>query len=66
MAVLEELGVKPVLNARGVYADLGGSSLSPAVWASMEESNRWFVDLPELLERPARRLLRSSAPTPLA
>jgi D-glucosaminate-6-phosphate ammonia-lyase len=49
--VLEELGVKPVLNARGVYTDLGGSSLSPTVWSAMDESNRWFVDLPELLER---------------
>lgn len=51
MSVLDELGVKPVINARGVYTDLGGSSLSPTVWAAMEESNRWFVDLPELLER---------------
>jgi L-seryl-tRNA(Ser) seleniumtransferase len=51
VSVLDELGVKPVLNARGVYTDLGGSSLAPTVWAAMEESNRWFVDLPELLER---------------
>ena len=49
--VLDELGVKRILNARGAYTDLGGSTLGPSGWAAMDEANRYFVDLPELLER---------------
>ncbi|MCH7823938.1 MAG: aminotransferase class V-fold PLP-dependent enzyme [Acidobacteria bacterium] len=47
----ERLGVTPVINACGVYTGLGGSILSPAVWAAMEESNRTFVSMVELLDR---------------
>jgi D-glucosaminate-6-phosphate ammonia-lyase len=51
-----ELGVKPILNARGAYTDLGGSTLGPAVWAAMEEANRYFADIPELLERSGQAI----------
>jgi D-glucosaminate-6-phosphate ammonia-lyase len=54
--VLDELGVKRILNARGAYTDLGGSTLAPTVWAAMEESNRYFVDIPELLERSGQAI----------
>ena len=33
------LAVRPVLNARGIYTDLGGSRLSPAVWARASVSS---------------------------
>ena len=49
--VYGELGVKPILNARGAYTDLGGSTLAPGVWAAMSEANRYFADIPGLLER---------------
>jgi D-glucosaminate-6-phosphate ammonia-lyase len=49
--VYGELGVKPILNARGAYTDLGGSTLAPEVWAAMTEANRYFADIPHLLEQ---------------
>lgn len=48
--IYEALGVRPVINARGAYTTLGGSRLSPKVRAAMEEANRSFVDMRELLE----------------
>lgn len=49
--VLNALGVRATVNACGVYTDLGGSRLTPGVWAAMAEVNESFVALPELLER---------------
>jgi len=49
-AVFAKFGVKPVINACGIYTDLGGSRLSPTVWAAMEEMNRHFVRIPDLLD----------------
>ena len=43
--------VRPVINACGIYTDLGGSVPSPAVWHAMEEINRSFVRMVELLDR---------------
>jgi D-glucosaminate-6-phosphate ammonia-lyase len=54
--VLDELGVKRILNARGAYTDLGGSRLAPAVWSAMDESNRFFADIPELLQRSGQAI----------
>lgn len=45
------LGCRPVINACGVYTDLGGSILSPRVWHAMQEANEWFVSMPELLDQ---------------
>lgn len=50
-SVLERLGVKPVINACGTYSELGGSRLSPGVWAAMEEVNRHFVRVADLVEQ---------------
>jgi L-seryl-tRNA(Ser) seleniumtransferase len=50
-SVFEEIGVKPVINADDNQTVLGGSQLSPRVRAAMEEGNRYFVDMRELLER---------------
>jgi D-glucosaminate-6-phosphate ammonia-lyase len=48
--IYDRLGTKPAINARGIYTDLGGSSLAPSVWAAMADANRYFVDISELLE----------------
>lgn len=56
--VLDELGVKRILNARGAYTDLGGSTLAPGVWAAMTESNRYFADIPELLHRSGEAIAK--------
>ncbi len=55
-SLLHRLGVKPVINACGIYTDLGGSRLSPGVWAAMEEVNRSFVRLTDLLDFSGRHI----------
>src|SRR5215212_8015200 len=49
--IFERLGVRPVINASGIYTDLGGSRLSPSIWTAMAETNDSFIDLVELLDR---------------
>ena len=50
--VYEELGVRPVINATGGHRTLlGGSILSPEVNQAMQEANRYYVDMVELLEK---------------
>jgi L-seryl-tRNA(Ser) seleniumtransferase len=48
--------VPPVVNACGIYTDLGGSRLSPAVWAAMSETNDAFVDMVDLLACTGERI----------
>ena len=50
-SVFETLGVRPVINASGVYTDLGGSRISPEVWKAMTEMNERWVRMPDLLDR---------------
>lgn len=50
-AVYERLGVTPAINARGLYTDLGGSSMSPRVMAAVEQANGRFAEMTELLDR---------------
>lgn len=50
------LNVRPVVNACGIYTDLGGSCLSPSVWAALEEVNREWASIPELLQASGERI----------
>jgi L-seryl-tRNA(Ser) seleniumtransferase len=50
-AIYERLGLAPAVNARGTYSDLGGSRLSPGVLRAMEESNRAFIEMEDLLQK---------------
>jgi D-glucosaminate-6-phosphate ammonia-lyase len=62
--IYNRLGTRRVVNALGVYTDLGGSRLSPTVWATMEQANQSFARMPELLETSGQvvaELLRSEA-----
>jgi D-glucosaminate-6-phosphate ammonia-lyase len=43
--------VRPVINACGIYTDLGGSVFSDGVWQQMQEINGSFVRMLDLLER---------------
>jgi D-glucosaminate-6-phosphate ammonia-lyase len=54
--IFEQLGVKPVINACGIYTDLGGSILSPRVWSAMQEMNRSFVSMVELLDKSGQSI----------
>jgi L-seryl-tRNA(Ser) seleniumtransferase len=49
-SIYRQLGTRPVINARGIYTDLGGSVLTPTVWSAMTQANQDFVYLPELLD----------------
>ncbi len=49
--IYEDLGVNPVINAMGSQTVLGGSRLSPTVLRAMQDANRYFVDMKELLKR---------------
>jgi L-seryl-tRNA(Ser) seleniumtransferase len=45
-----------VINARGIYTDLGGAIVSPAVWAAMTEANERPCEMTPLLEAAGRRV----------
>jgi D-glucosaminate-6-phosphate ammonia-lyase len=49
--IFEEIGVKPVINARGHATVLGGSTPSGRVKEAMEAADRYYVEMRELLER---------------
>ena len=49
--IYEELGVRSAINAMGHVTLLGGSILSPAAQAAMEQANETFVSMDELLDR---------------
>lgn len=55
-SIFERMGVRPLINACGVYTDLGGSIVSPTVWAAMQEVNGSFVSMVALLEQTGRIL----------
>ena len=48
--------MRPVVNAAGIYTDLGGSVLSPTVQAAVVESAGTFARMQELLDRTGERL----------
>jgi D-glucosaminate-6-phosphate ammonia-lyase len=50
-SVYERIGVKPVINARGFMTVLGGSTPSPRVKQAMEEAERYYVEMKDLLEK---------------
>lgn len=48
--IYEELGVRRVVNARGHLTVLGGSVIQPSVARAVEEANRCYVGMEELLD----------------
>jgi D-glucosaminate-6-phosphate ammonia-lyase len=56
MGTYGALGVRRAINACGIYTDLGGSCLSPAVWAAAAEANRTWASVPELLDAAGARI----------
>src|SRR3970282_2403945 len=52
--LFEELGVKPVINARSNQTLLGGAILSPEILDVMERANRYFVNMSELQRKAGR------------
>jgi L-seryl-tRNA(Ser) seleniumtransferase len=55
-SIFARFGLRPVINACGVYTDLGGSRLTASVLAGIAEMNSQFVSMPELLDATGRRI----------
>jgi D-glucosaminate-6-phosphate ammonia-lyase len=56
MSLYDALGVRRVVNACGIYTDLGGSVLGPAAWAAAEEANATWAAMDELLDSSGARI----------
>lgn len=56
MGLYAELGIRPVINARGTLTALGGSVMDPAVLQAMTEASTAFVDLVALQHRAGERI----------
>ena len=56
--IYTRLGIRPVINAVGTVTVLGGTIMPPEVVAAMEEAGRYFVSMPELLEKSAEHIAR--------
>jgi L-seryl-tRNA(Ser) seleniumtransferase len=54
--VFEQLGIKPVINARGNNTVLSGSTPSANVRRAMLDVERYYVDMQELLERSGQAI----------
>lgn len=50
--IYAELGMRPVINCSGFHLTvLGGSILAPKILGVMEDANRYFVDMREILQK---------------
>ncbi|WP_152363156.1 aminotransferase class V-fold PLP-dependent enzyme [Microlunatus speluncae] len=56
MSLYADLGLRPVINARGTLTVLGGSVMDPAVLQAMTEASTAFVDLVLLQRRAGERI----------
>jgi L-seryl-tRNA(Ser) seleniumtransferase len=56
MSLYDALGVRRVVNACGIYTDLGGSVLGPAAWAAAAEANATWAAMDELLDASGARI----------
>lgn len=56
MSIYQSLGVRRVINASGIYTDLGGSCLRGAAWEAAVEANATWAALDELLDATGARI----------
>jgi hypothetical protein len=63
--VYARLGVRPVVNARGVNTMAGGSLMPPAVLDAMVEAAACFVDMGDLTVRAGARIAALTGPRQL-
>src|SRR5215471_14365587 len=54
--IYRSIGVRPVVNARGTFTIITGSTTLPEVKRAMEEASRSFVNMDELMEGVGQRL----------
>jgi seryl-tRNA(Sec) selenium transferase len=56
VSLYRSLGVRRVVNASGIYTDLGGSRLGPEAWAAAQEANATWAAMDDLLARSGERI----------
>jgi len=61
--IYQSIGVRPLINARGTYTIIGGSTMLPEVRAAMDAASRHYVHLDELAEAIGARRQRISLKT---
>src|SRR6202034_2176363 len=54
----EEIGVRPLINAKGTYTIISGSLSLPEVKPAMEEAGRHYVNMDELMTAVGARLAK--------
>src|SRR5881394_2005322 len=54
--VYRSIGVRPLINARGTYTIISGSTMLPEVRAAMDAASRQYVHLDELADAVGARL----------
>ncbi|HUT62809.1 MAG TPA: aminotransferase class V-fold PLP-dependent enzyme, partial [Anaerolineae bacterium] len=52
----ESIGVKPIINCMGTHTNRGGSLMLSEVMMAMEEANKHYVRMDDLMEYTAKRL----------
>src|SRR5688572_986080 len=57
-SIFERLGVKPVVNARGFNTIVGGNTPSPRAREAIEEVERYYVDMQELLAKSGEAIAK--------
>jgi uncharacterized pyridoxal phosphate-dependent enzyme len=57
-SVFDDLGAKSVINARGNNTVLGGTTPSATVRRAMQEAERYYVDMADLLDRSGKAIAR--------
>jgi D-glucosaminate-6-phosphate ammonia-lyase len=58
VSIYEQLGVRPVINARGLNTVVGGGTPSPRMKEAMERMDRYYVDMRDLLEKSGQIIAR--------
>jgi L-seryl-tRNA(Ser) seleniumtransferase len=56
MSIYRSLGVRRVINASGIYTDLGGACLRGAAWEAAVEANATWAAMGELLDASGGRI----------
>jgi D-glucosaminate-6-phosphate ammonia-lyase len=56
MSIYSSLGVRRVVNACGIYTDLGGSIVGGAAWEALCEANSTWASMDELLSLSGARI----------
>src|SRR6266581_4908288 len=58
--IYRSIGVRPIINARGTFTIITGSTTLPEVKRAMDEASRSFVNMDELMEGVGKRLAELS------